>query len=122
MVMANDGTENLERADFQGEWHSDWTAFNDETQVLIINNDLSSSFTRKSKDHNGKSITAKSTSAEINQDLLILVFGSGSMLNSKLVLSGWKLEHMKKLYGTLYMYRDGKQFNGVPVSFVIDNE
>ena len=120
--IANDGIENLGKSDFHGAWHSDWTSFKGESHTLIINADLSTSFIRELESGEVQSFKSEPSHAELKKDLIILKYGSCRGVGYKLVLSGWKLEHMKKLYGFMFMYRNGKQFNGVPVSFIIEYE
>ena len=112
------GSENLEQADYYGMWVSNRAPVAEENQTLTINSDLSSQFERKFKNTGNQSFIAHSASAEIKDDLLILSYRqSDEKLRYKLVLSGWKSRDTKVLYGTMFMYREGNQFNGVPESF-----
>ena len=108
--------DNLSTNDYFGTWRSDWVAVKGESQTLQINSDSKSVFSRTFAD--GKRQVCQSGKIEKNGDLLILrcEYEKGGLVY-KLVLSGWKLDEIKKIYGTMYMYKDGVQFNGLPVSF-----
>lgn len=107
---------NLSMNDYFGTWSSDWTAVKGESQTLQIKSDSKSIFVRAFAD--GKRQVYGSDKIDKNDDLLILEYeDNNGGLVYKLVLSGWTLDKTKKIYGTMYMYRDGVQFNGLPVSF-----
>jgi len=119
--------ENLARIDFEGSWKSNYTAVKGETQRLKISFDSKSTFERhfelpllhiKQSPDEGKSQFSETRTFELNDDVLILLFTSQDINNEyKLVLSGWKSDENKVLYGAMFMYRNGTQFNMLPVSF-----
>ena len=107
---------NLREQDYAGEYTSDWVAVKGEKQALRINGDHSSEFVRTFEA--GDSQRFQSKSFQLVEDVLIIkYFKESGALAYKLILSGWKIDEIKALYGTMYMYRDGKQYNGLPVSF-----
>ena len=110
--------ENLTDKDYIGEWKSNWVAVKGEKQRLIISPDKSSMFERKYEDSLQQH---KAESYEKIDDLLILKYSFNEGNNIyKLVLSGWRIDNSRRLYGTMYMYNNGKSFNGLPVSFAIE--
>jgi len=107
---------NLREQDYAGEYISEWVAVKGEKQALRINGDHSSEFLRTFEA--GDSQRFQSKSFQLVEDVLIIkYFKESGALAYKLILSGWKIDEIKALYGTMYMYRDGKQYNGLPVSF-----
>ena len=111
-------SDNLEKADYYGLWVSNRAAVKGEAQTLTIQNDFSSKFERTFVDAENQLYSANKSQIEIKEDLIIIKYGEKeSGLRYKLVLSGWKSGDTKALYGTMFMYREGKQFNGLPVSF-----
>lgn len=116
MLTGNAFADNLSPDDYFGIWGSSWTAVEGETQKLQINADLSSIFIRTFVD--GERESFRSNQSEMIGDLLLLkYFDKEGRLQCQLVLSGWKVDDTKRIYGTMYMYRQGVQFNGLPVSF-----
>jgi hypothetical protein len=112
-------SENLEREDYKGVWKSNYTAVKGESQSLNIDLEIESVFERRFED--GKSHALQTEKFKIVDDVLILEFNSpDGVYGYKLALSGWKLNTRKTLYGSMFMYRNGLQFNMLPVSFVID--
>jgi len=108
-------SENLTIEDYPGKWIADWVAVKGESQSLVISKDLSTVFKRKMK---GSEQIFKSKNIEPIDDYIVLnyKYNEGKMAY-KIILSGWKVEKTKKLYGTMFMYQNGEQFNGLPVSF-----
>ncbi len=102
--------------DYPGTWVSKWVSVEGEKQKLIIYSDLSSVFERDFTQYEDQKF--KSKSAKIVEDLLIIKYETNGHLRYKLVLSGWKLEKDKILYGTMYMYDSSGQFNGLPISLL----
>ena len=49
-------------------------------------------------------------------DLAIIEYRDDDELVYKLVLAGWKSESTRRLFGQMYMYRDGRIFNGLPIA------
>jgi hypothetical protein len=111
-------SENLNKDDYPGTWYSGWVAVQGEKQTLVINinKDDSSSFKRVMPD--GKPITLTSKSINRIEDIVIIYYSdSDGSLVYKLALSGWRSNNSKMIYGTMFMYNKGKQYNGLPVSF-----
>ena len=110
--------ENLRQDDYFGTWETYGpTSVKGEKQKLIINKDYSAYFQRKVND---VLISLNASVEDYNQqeDVLIIKFKKPSReLRYKVVLSGWKSGDTYALYGMMYMYREGKQFNGIPISF-----
>ncbi len=111
-------TENLLATDYIGTWVTHGkTPVKDEKQSLIINKDNSSYFERNF-DGNKQMFNSPSSLFLKQEDLLIIKYNNkDNELRYKLVLSGWRSGETYALYGFMYMYSEGKQFNGLPVSF-----
>jgi hypothetical protein len=118
MSVSVGATDNLLSTDYVGTWVTHGrTSVKGEKQTLIINKDNSSYFERKFDDNNQKFNSPASLFTQ-QEDLLILKYNNKpNELRYKLVLSGWRSGDVYVLYGFMYMYSDGKQFNGLPVSF-----
>ena len=113
-------TDNLSKLDHIGTWTSEWTVIEGEKQILIITKDKSSRFERNFNDNNKQIF--KSNNIEYLDDLLIIKYNNyKGQLVFKLVLSGWHSYGKYKLYGTMYMYNEGTQYNGLTVSLKRDN-
>jgi hypothetical protein len=109
--------ENLIQEDYSGTWNSDYAAVKNEKQILIISLSSVSVFERHFENKNTQVLNTETF--ELVDDLLILTFTSpDNVFGYKLVLSGWKSNNRKMLYGSMFMYRKGTQFNMLPVSFV----
>ena len=111
-------SNNLKLSDFYGTWAARSTIVTGEKQSLVINDDKSVAFSREFTNYPTQSFKIKGNNFYLTEDILILDFHENEHGSAyKLVLSGWKSDTTKKLYGTLYMYEHGKQFNGISVSF-----
>ncbi len=112
--------ENLKQGDYDGTWKSNYAAVKNEKQVLEIALDSVSVFERHFENSNSQVL--KTEAFELIDDLLVLTFTSpDKVFGYKLALSGWKSTSRKTLYGSMFMYRNGVQFNMLPVSFVSAN-
>jgi len=111
--------QNLEQSDFIGSWVSNWASVKGEQQYLKITENLTTTFKRTLEEKNREQLyTSGKNAAEIKDDLLIIGYQDEyGVLVYKLVLSGWRSNSTKALYGTMFMYRKGKPYNGLPVSF-----
>jgi len=110
-------SENLKREDYNGSWKSTYTAVKNEKQILKISLDALSVFERHFE--GGDSQVLSTDKYEVIDDLLLITFNSpDNVFGYKLALSGWKSKIRKTLYGSMFMYRNGVQFNMLPVSFV----
>ena len=108
---------NLRETDYYGNWKSHGAVVKGEMQQLIISENKTTYFERNI---NGKlqKYNSSPESYSQHQDLVIIKYNDAAGdLHYKLVLSGWKVKETFALYGTLYMYDKGIQFNGLPVSF-----
>lgn len=106
-----------------GSWEANWTAVNGELQNIEFTKSGASTFTRKFKDGDVIEVTSTPKDLQILDDIIVFKYYDGDFgIRYKLVLSGWALEDegekAKVLYGTLFLYQLGKQFNGFSVSFV----
>ena len=111
-------TENLLSTDYDGTWLTHGaTVVKGEKQKLIINNDHSSYFERKFDDVTQKYNASASAFTQQEDLLIIKYYKKPNDLRYKLVLSGWRSGDTYALYGFMYMYSEGKQFNGLPISF-----
>lgn len=109
--------ENLVHEDYVGTWKSNYVAVKNEQQILKVSLDSGSVFERHFED--SKSQILNTATFELIDDLLILTFTSpDSLFGYKLALSGWKSDKRKTLYGSMFMYRKGIQFNMLPISFI----
>lgn len=109
--------ENLMRGDYDGAWKSNYEAVKDEKQILNISLDSRSVFERHFESNNSQVLSTEGY--ELLDDLIVLTFNSpDNVFGYKLALYGWKSKKRKTLYGSMFMYRNGVQFNMVPVSFV----
>lgn len=106
----------LSQAHYPGTWVATWTVVQGEQQVLTISQGLMAEFHRRHSDGQAQYLFSKK--AEIVEDLLVFKFlDNTGQLESKLVLSGWETDTAQRLYGMLYLYSRGEQFNGFPVTF-----
>jgi len=109
--------ENLKLTDLHGIWISNYSPVKGEVQRLIIKEDLSTYFERSFNNVN-QEFNAEPTAFLQYEDVIILRYNIPNKgLRYKLVLSGWHTKSTYALYGTMFMYKEGKQFNGLPVSF-----
>ena len=107
---------NLDRSDLNGEWVTPWRQVDGEVQRLVVSLDGESIFERRFT--NAEAQVHTTSEHLLVDDLLILVFGEdGARSQYKLVLSGWKTSGTTRLYGAMFMYRNGVQFNMMLVAF-----
>jgi hypothetical protein len=108
--------ENLTQLDYDGIWNSNYVVVKNEKQILKISLGGESIFERHFE--NGSSQMLNTTNPEVFDDLLVLTFTSPDKVFAyKLALSGWKSGSKKALYDSMFMYRNGVQFNMLPVSY-----
>lgn len=105
-----------------GEWESDWTSVEGESQRLTLTALQISAFSRHFKDGKSIKVVSHADDIEILDDIIIIkYYGDNQDLVYKLVLSGWHLEssdgRQSAMYGMIFLCRDNTQFNGFPVSF-----
>ncbi len=112
--------DNLTQQDYDGSWNSNYVAAKNEKQVIKILLSGESVFERHFENSNSQILNT--TEFKILDDLLVLTFTSpDKVFGYKLALSGWKSQSKKVLYGSMFMYRNGIQFNMLPVSYVRAN-
>ena len=110
--------ENLQLEDFYDTWMSEEAVVSGEKQRLIIKSDESAVFSRSFTDHPEQVFNIKCDNFHWINGIVILDFDKNKLdAGYKLVLSGWKSDNTKVLYGILYMYRNGLLFNGIHVYF-----
>lgn len=108
--------KNMTQQDYDGNWNSIYVAVKNEKQVLRISLNDESVFERHFENSNSQILNT--TDFKILDDLLVLTFTSpDKVFGYKLALSGWKSKSKKVLYGSMFMYRNGIQFNMLPVSY-----
>ncbi len=105
-----------------GDWVSSYVVVKGEKQKLVISQDNSTKFSRKSKDGKVIAVYSKPENMKILDDIVLIEYHDGEFgIRYKLVLSGWKLSGSGKsasaVYGMMFLYQNGVQFNGFPVSF-----
>ncbi len=111
-------SENLQLSDFYGAWIAKSTIVTGEKEKLFIRPDKSVTFSREFTHYPTQLFKIGSNKFHILKDILILDFDENEHGSKyKIVLSGWKTESTKRLYGILYMYEHGEQFNGISVTF-----
>ncbi len=110
---------------FSGKWVSPEGGDQRDIQSLEFTSEGGAIFAR---DFLGQKVQKCAASAEdktVLDDIVILKLQCEEKhLTYKLVLSGWSISDsvtdidLIRLYGMLYLYRDGRQFNGFPVAYV----
>jgi hypothetical protein len=116
-------SDNLQLSDFYGAWIAKSTIVTGEKEKLFIRPDKSVTFSREFTHYPTQSFKIGSNKFCLLEDIMILDFDENKHGSKyKLVLSGWKTEKTKRLYGTLYMYEHGEQFNGISVMFEPENQ
>ncbi len=105
-----------------GTWESNWTVVKGELQNIKFYKSGNSTFRRKFKDGEVIEVFSTPENLKVLDDIVVLEYYDGDFgIRYKLVLSGWSLndegKKAKVLYGTLFLYQQGKQFNGFSVSF-----
>ncbi len=120
VFLASVGTKaaTVTKADFVGSWIAQPTMTKGETARLSIASDYSSLFYRRFEDGHEQSFKNVATEASFVDDLLIInVRKTSGSLVYKLVISGWKSQAGKLLFGMMYMYHDNEgMYNGIPVT------
>jgi hypothetical protein len=107
----------------EGSWKSARVSVPGEKQTLVFQKDKVTKFIRVLKEHGTLSYESKPEDFQMEEDIIILKYHTEEFgLTYKMVLSGWHVEESgvkaSKLYGMLFLYQDGKQYNGFPVSFI----
>jgi len=113
----------LEKSNLIGDWTNSHPITKGESNNLIITDQHRVSFTRSfSNEYPDQKFTTGANGIRFVDDLAIieLHWESGD-LAYKLVISGWTSSSKRMVFGTIYMYRDGDLFNGLPISFEAEN-
>ncbi|MBN7799195.1 hypothetical protein [Parahaliea mediterranea] len=105
-----------------GVWKSNWTSVPGEKQTLTFQEPGDSKFLRIFPDGDEIHVSASISDTTILDDIILIEYYDGDFgIRYKLVLSGWHVEEGGKrasaIYGTMFLYQNGRQFNGFPVSF-----
>jgi len=119
-------TETVAEKDYIGSWQqhkgfgiasmvNNW--LNETENVLIITESFSVTLKRTFDDGGTQIFTTPKNNITFSDDFLIIPFSKDNKLRYKLVISGWRSEYSKLIFGTLYLYNEGQLFNGIPVTF-----
>lgn len=105
-----------------GDWHSNWTSVKGEEQSLQIRMDGTTRFTREFDNGTLIDVFSSKEDTQVLDDIILVTYYDGDFgIRYKLVLSGWHIQEGKTeasaMYGMLFLYQEGRQFNGFPVSF-----
>lgn len=121
-VSAASVAENLEQIDYVGTWTQGHPITEGEKSTLRISEEFAVRFTRSfSGKYPDQRFATKADGLRFMDDLAIIDFcWQDGELAYKLVLSGWRVSENRQIFGTMFMYRDGTLFNGLPVSFRIE--
>lgn len=105
--------------DFAGHWQPLHPITKGEETSLTIAGDLSATLERDFVSGSRIVMTAPPQEISGKETLVIFDFKNENDCSTaaKLVLGGWSSSGKKHAFGTLYLYRDGELFNGLPVSF-----
>lgn len=116
--------ENLHRNEYAGEWVQVHPITEGETSTLLITEELAVRFTRSfSTGYPDQHFSTPAGGLHFIDDIAIVEFHwENGELAYKLVVSGWCSSKHRRIFGTMFMYRDGKLFNGLPVGFKIDDQ
>ena len=109
--------ENLVKLDYVGKWKSIFLTTTKAGEILYIRDDMSSTLEQTFKDGKKQILHTKENEFETIGDLLIFKYYYKEKLVNKTLLSGWKSGDRYQIYGTMFLYNEGKQFNGLPASF-----
>lgn len=115
--------DSLKESDFIGSWTNSRPITKGESNALEITDEYGVSFTRSfSSQYPNQSFRTDANGIQFVGDIAIIVlhWESGE-LAYKLVLSGWSSSQRRVIFGTMYLYRDGNVFNGLPIGFETEN-
>jgi hypothetical protein len=113
--------ENLLQKDYTGNWVQVHPITKGETSTLVISNKFEVTFTRSfSTGYPDQVFVTEAGGLKFIDDVAIVeLFWSDGELAYKFFMSGWRVGGHRQIFGTLFMYRDGQLFNGLPVGFKI---
>ena len=114
---------NAEETDLIGNWINTHPITKGESNSLNITDQHRVYFTRSfSNEHPDQKFATEPNGIRFVDDLAIIeLHWESGELAYKLVLSGWRGSSRRMVFGTMYMYRDGDLFNGLPISFEAEN-
>lgn len=114
---------NLDNFEYIGNWNNTHTITKGESNTLKITEEYRVSFSRSfSNGSADQRFTTDFDAIQFVDGLAIIdLYWEGGDLAYKLVLSGWTSSSRRIIFGTMYMYRDGDVFNGLPISFETKN-
>ena len=110
-----------------GTWVSDRVSVAGEQQILVFKNSGETEFERDMPNRGVLSYASKAQDFQMEEDIIILKYFTNEFgLTYKMVLSGWHIQESdvkaSKIYGMLFLYQNGRQYNGFPVSFIRQKE
>ena len=123
LVSSAFAADNFEESDFIGAWTNTYPITESESNSLKITEQHRVCFTRSfSSEYPDQKFTTEPNGVRFVDDLAIIeLHWESGELAYKLVLSGWTSSSKRMIFGTMYMYRDGNLFNGLPISFEAEN-
>jgi hypothetical protein len=89
---------------------------------LEISKDFDVTFTRTFESGEKETIKTDRSELEIHDDLYIINLPRESCGKYKIVISGWRSKHTKRLFGYFYLYNDDGLFNGWAISLAPEDE
>jgi hypothetical protein len=114
--------ENLAPTDYEGEWVQSHPITKGETSILVISSNKSVHFSRSfTTGYPDQVFETEPRGIRFDDDIAIVeLHWEDGALAYKLVMSGWRVGGHRQIFGTMFMYRDGKLFNGLPFGFKIE--
>jgi hypothetical protein len=123
LALSACGASSMENSNYVGSWSNTHPISKGESNTLEISDKYRVSFTRSfSNEHPDQSLATETDGIRFVDDLAIIdLHWATGELAYKIVLSGWSNSGRRMIFGTMYLYRDGKVFNGLPASFTADD-
>ena len=110
--------ETLGKEALIGLWETNWPTTKGEDGTLCIREDFSSTFTRDFPESTDQRFSATEEAVHCRNEICSFsYFSEDSDYGYRVVVSGWEVGGTVRLFGTLFMYREGGLFNGLPISF-----
>jgi len=113
----------VDNSHYVGSWSNTHPITQGESNTFEISDQYRVNFTRSfSNEAPDQTLVTESDGIRFVSDLAIIeLHWATGELAYKIVLSGWSSSERRMIFGTMYLYRDGKVFNGLPVSFTADD-
>lgn len=113
----------VDNSHYVGSWSNTHPITQGESNTLEISDQYRVDFTRSfSNEAPDQTLVTESDGIRFVNDLAIIeLHWATGELAYKIVLSGWSSSERRMVFGTMYLYRDGKVFNGLPVSFTAND-